>query len=232
MSIRFIISLLVFGRVGKTNSWIHIAGFRHRGPDSLFDHPYYVNGHRLHSNLAKFHPEYIKFVEDAMLVLFLLCVLITLLVVHRASCYRWEEKREKTRSRGTVGKITKFFYHSILREINCGTFWAAKTSHSGKKGILFFGCFWENNFAPIEISSRIWVAEKSFTLLTFRGRRGQHFSCSSSSLPFVFVMYRVFFRIRSKQLYSESAPTLERVVRRVEGCNWKQILVWDNVFGM
>ena len=37
---------------------------------------------------SKFHPEYIKFVEDAMLVLFLLCVLITLLVVHRASCYR------------------------------------------------------------------------------------------------------------------------------------------------
>ena len=95
MSIPFITSLFIFGRVGTTNSWIQILGFRHRGPDSLFDHPYYVNGHRLHSNLAKFHPEYIKFVEDAMLVLFLLCVLITLLVVHRASCYRWEEKREK-----------------------------------------------------------------------------------------------------------------------------------------
>jgi len=37
---------------------------------------------------AGFNPEYIKFVEDCMLVLFLLCVLITLLVVHRASCAR------------------------------------------------------------------------------------------------------------------------------------------------
>ena len=173
-----------------------------------------------------------------MLVLFLLCVLITLLVVHRASCYRWEEKREKTRSRGTVWKITKFFYHSNLREINCGTFWAAKTSHSGsfirgEKGILFCGCFCENNFAPIEISSTIWMAEKSFTLLTVQGRGGQHFRCSSCSLPFVFVMYRVFFPYSLKQLYSENATTLERVVRRVVvGCNWKQILVWDNVFGM
>ena len=39
--------------------------------------------------------------------------------------------RGKTRLRGTVRKIKNFFYHSILREINCGTFWAAKTSHSG-----------------------------------------------------------------------------------------------------
>ena len=182
MSIRFIISLLVFGRVGKTISWFHIAGFRHRGPDSLFDHPYYVNGHRLHSNLAKFHPEYIKFVEDAMLVLFLLCVLITLLVVHRASCYRWEEK---TRLRGTVWKITKFIYHSILREINCGTFWAAKTSHF----VRFITVrFQKNKIRKIKCQS----LKKSFTFLTVRGRGGQHFSCSSSSLPFVFVMYRVF----------------------------------------
>ena len=39
--------------------------------------------------------------------------------------------RGKTRLRGTVRKIKNFFYPSILREINCGTFWAAKTSHSG-----------------------------------------------------------------------------------------------------
>jgi len=65
-----------------------VGGFRRS--DELFQQPYYLDPNRhLHSpKYAKFHPTYIKFVEDAMLVLFLLCVLITLLVVHRGSCYR------------------------------------------------------------------------------------------------------------------------------------------------
>ena len=62
-------------------------GFRRS--DEIFQQPYYFDPNRhLHTKYAKFHPTYIKFVEDAMLVLFLLCVLITLLVVHRGSCYR------------------------------------------------------------------------------------------------------------------------------------------------
>ena len=67
---------------------LHFSGFRRS--DELFQQPYYLDPNRhLHSpKYAKFHPTYIKFVEDAMLVLFLLCVLITLLVVHRGSCYR------------------------------------------------------------------------------------------------------------------------------------------------
>jgi hypothetical protein len=50
------------------------------------DH-YYTFGRR-NRIAAGFHPQYIKFAEDAMLVLFLLCVLVTLMVVHKASCYR------------------------------------------------------------------------------------------------------------------------------------------------
>merc|ERR1719367_1734581 len=66
-----------------------VGGFRRS--DDLFQQPNYYfdpNQHLHTSKYAKFHPTYIKFVEDAMLVLFLLCVLITLLVVHRGSCYR------------------------------------------------------------------------------------------------------------------------------------------------
>ena len=58
----------------------------------------YDMDHILQDNNYRFHrfnringglnPEYIKFVEDCMLVLLLFCVLVTLLVVHRASCYR------------------------------------------------------------------------------------------------------------------------------------------------
>eukprot|EP00095_Tigriopus_kingsejongensis_P009463 maker-scaffold197_size267318-snap-gene-1.34 protein:Tk09463 transcript:maker-scaffold197_size267318-snap-gene-1.34-mRNA-1 annotation:"complement component c1q receptor" len=56
-------------------------------PGSDFLDHYYTFGrrNRIHTG---FHPQYIKFVEDAMLVLFLFCVMVTLLVVHRASCYR------------------------------------------------------------------------------------------------------------------------------------------------
>lgn len=53
----------------------------------FLDH-YYTFGRRNRMNAGFHHPHYIKFVEDAMLVLFLLCVLVTLMVVHRASCYR------------------------------------------------------------------------------------------------------------------------------------------------
>eukprot|EP00094_Tigriopus_californicus_P006407 TCALIF_06171-PA protein Name:"Protein of unknown function" AED:0.08 eAED:0.08 QI:492/1/0.83/1/0.8/0.66/6/0/387 len=56
-------------------------------PGSDFMDHYYTFGRRNRVH-AGFHPHYIKFVEDAMLVLFLFCVMITLLVVHRASCYR------------------------------------------------------------------------------------------------------------------------------------------------
>jgi len=64
-----------------------LGGFRRT--DDIFNQPFYFDhSSRLHSKYAKFHPSYIKFVEDAMLVLFLLCVLVTLLVVHRGSCYR------------------------------------------------------------------------------------------------------------------------------------------------
>ena len=64
------------------------TGFRRT--DDIFNQPFYFDhSSRLHSKYAKFHPSYIKFVEDAMLVLFLLCVLVTLLVVHRGSCYRY-----------------------------------------------------------------------------------------------------------------------------------------------
>lgn len=34
------------------------------------------------------HQQYIGFVEDMMLILFLICILVTLIAVHRASCYR------------------------------------------------------------------------------------------------------------------------------------------------
>lgn len=34
------------------------------------------------------HQQYIGFVEDMMLILFLICILVTLVTVHRASCYR------------------------------------------------------------------------------------------------------------------------------------------------
>lgn len=61
-----------------------ILGLR---PGSDFLDHYYTFGRRNRVH-AGFHPHYIKFVEDAMLVLFLFCVMITLLVVHRASCYR------------------------------------------------------------------------------------------------------------------------------------------------
>ena len=71
-----------------TLNWlILISGLldkRHQA--ELFDHNRFVLRNHRHDG---FHPQYIKFVEDAMLVLFLLCVLVTLLVVHRASCYRW-----------------------------------------------------------------------------------------------------------------------------------------------
>jgi len=64
-----------------------LGGFRRS--EDIFNQPFYFDhSSRLHSKYAKFHPSYIKFVEDAMLVLFLLCVLVTLLVVHRGSCYR------------------------------------------------------------------------------------------------------------------------------------------------
>lgn len=56
------------------------------GNTEYIDH-YYTFGRRSRVHHG-FNPQYIKFVEDAMLVLFLLCVLVTLLVVHRASCYR------------------------------------------------------------------------------------------------------------------------------------------------
>ena len=57
-------------------------------PGSDFLDHYYTfgrRGGRVHVGLSS---TYVKFAEDAMLVLFLLCVLVTLLVVHRASCYR------------------------------------------------------------------------------------------------------------------------------------------------
>merc|ERR1719225_1030661 len=56
-------------------------------PSDQFNNRYIRVSRNNHIN-AGFNPEYIKFVEDCMLVLFLLCVLITLLVVHRASCAR------------------------------------------------------------------------------------------------------------------------------------------------
>ncbi|XP_040563470.1 uncharacterized protein [Lepeophtheirus salmonis] len=52
----------------------------------IYDHFFVGRRNRIH---PPFHPEYIKFVEDAMLVLFLICVLVTLLIVHRASCFRY-----------------------------------------------------------------------------------------------------------------------------------------------
>ena len=33
-------------------------------------------------------PQYIGFAEDMMLILFLVCILATLVTVHRATCYR------------------------------------------------------------------------------------------------------------------------------------------------
>ena len=57
------------------------------GKSEYMDHYYTTFGRRNRIH-AGFHPHYIKFVEDAMLVLFLLCVMVTLLVVHRASCHR------------------------------------------------------------------------------------------------------------------------------------------------
>ena len=34
-------------------------------------------------------PQYIGFAEDMMLILFLVCILATLVTVHRATCYRY-----------------------------------------------------------------------------------------------------------------------------------------------
>lgn len=43
------------------------------------------------------HQQYIGFVEDMMLILFLICILVTLIAVHRASCYRqFREARRNT----------------------------------------------------------------------------------------------------------------------------------------
>lgn len=55
-----------------------------QGPDFL-DNLYSLGSHR-HRHQTDLSGEYIKFVEDAMLVLFLLCILITLMMVHRATC--------------------------------------------------------------------------------------------------------------------------------------------------
>lgn len=63
------------------------GGLRPGSHEDQFNNQYIRVSRNNHIN-AGFNPEYIKFVEDCMLVLFLLCVLITLLVVHRASCAR------------------------------------------------------------------------------------------------------------------------------------------------
>ena len=38
-------------------------------------------------------PQYIGFAEDMMLILFLVCILATLVTVHRATCYRQFQAR-------------------------------------------------------------------------------------------------------------------------------------------
>lgn len=69
---------------------LNVIGLRPRSGGDYYDH--YIRTYARHpagnSASAGLNPEYINFVEDCMLVLFLLCVLITLMVVHRASCYR------------------------------------------------------------------------------------------------------------------------------------------------
>ena len=72
----------------------HTGGGLRLGGDFFNDHHHrFTRYNRIHH--TGLNPEYIKFVEDCMLVLFLLCVLVTLMVVHRASCYRYSPTQSK-----------------------------------------------------------------------------------------------------------------------------------------
>jgi len=58
------------------------GGLRSRNFDA---EEYFFGGRRPHQRV---HQQYIGFAEDMMLILFLVCILATLVTVHRAACYR------------------------------------------------------------------------------------------------------------------------------------------------
>jgi len=70
------------------------GGLRSGRRDSFNADEYFFGGHR---RPPRVHQQYIGFAEDMMLILFLVCILATLVTVHRATCYRqFQEARRNT----------------------------------------------------------------------------------------------------------------------------------------
>jgi len=69
------------------------GGLRSHRRDSFNADEYFFGGRRP----PRVHQQYIGFAEDMMLILFLVCILATLVTVHRATCYRqFQEARRNT----------------------------------------------------------------------------------------------------------------------------------------
>jgi len=69
------------------------GGLRSGRRDSFNADEYFFGGRRP----PRVHQQYIGFAEDMMLILFLVCILATLVTVHRATCYRqFQEARRNT----------------------------------------------------------------------------------------------------------------------------------------
>merc|ERR1719347_1314216 len=69
------------------------GGLRSHRRDNFNADEYFFGGRRP----PRVHQQYIGFAEDMMLILFLVCILATLVTVHRATCYRqFQEARRNT----------------------------------------------------------------------------------------------------------------------------------------
>lgn len=69
------------------------GGLRSHRRDSFNADEYFFGGRRP----PRVHQQYIGFAEDMMLILFLVCILATLVTVHRATCYRqFQEARRSS----------------------------------------------------------------------------------------------------------------------------------------